>query len=298
MSLGLVGRKVGMTRIFTDDGDAVPVTVLDVRGQPRDADQDPGNGRLRRRAGRVRQAPRHAREKALAGHFAKAGVEAGERAARIPRRRRRRSPTSRSAAKIGVDMFKVGQKVDVTAPRWARASPASSSATTSPRTARPTATRSRTTPRDRSAWRRTRAACSPASAWRATWATSGAPRRGSKSCASTPSASCCWSRARCPAPRAAHVVVRPAVKAQDRRRRREPDDGTQAHQRQGPGAATVAATDALFGRDYNEALVHQVVVAYQANGRAARARRRAAAKSATRTKKPGARRAPAARAPA
>ena len=30
MSLGLVGRKVGMTRIFTDDGDAVPVTVLDV----------------------------------------------------------------------------------------------------------------------------------------------------------------------------------------------------------------------------------------------------------------------------
>ena len=30
MSLGLVGRKVGMTRIFTDDGDSVPVTVLDV----------------------------------------------------------------------------------------------------------------------------------------------------------------------------------------------------------------------------------------------------------------------------
>ena len=30
MSMGLLGRKVGMTRIFTDDGDSVPVTVLDV----------------------------------------------------------------------------------------------------------------------------------------------------------------------------------------------------------------------------------------------------------------------------
>ena len=30
MSLGLVGRKIGMTRVFTDDGKAVPVTVLDV----------------------------------------------------------------------------------------------------------------------------------------------------------------------------------------------------------------------------------------------------------------------------
>jgi ribosomal protein L3 len=34
MSLGLVGRKVGMTRIFTDDGSAVPVTVLDVEVVP------------------------------------------------------------------------------------------------------------------------------------------------------------------------------------------------------------------------------------------------------------------------
>jgi hypothetical protein len=40
MSLGLVGRKVGMTRIFTDDGDSIPVTVLGRVEQPRDADQD------------------------------------------------------------------------------------------------------------------------------------------------------------------------------------------------------------------------------------------------------------------
>ena len=36
---------------------------------------------------------------------------------------------------------------------------------------------------------------------------------------------------------------------------------------QGQAASTVTASDALFGRDFNEALVHQVVVAYQANAR-------------------------------
>ena len=36
---------------------------------------------------------------------------------------------------------------------------------------------------------------------------------------------------------------------------------------QGQAAATVSASDALFGRDFNESLVHQIVVAYQANGR-------------------------------
>ncbi|HEX8988513.1 MAG TPA: 50S ribosomal protein L4, partial [Rhodocyclaceae bacterium] len=36
---------------------------------------------------------------------------------------------------------------------------------------------------------------------------------------------------------------------------------------QGQQAATLSASDALFGRDYNEALIHQLVVAYQANAR-------------------------------
>ena len=40
-SLGLLGRKVGMMRLFTDDGDAVPVTVVDVQ-QPRGTSQNPG----------------------------------------------------------------------------------------------------------------------------------------------------------------------------------------------------------------------------------------------------------------
>ena len=77
-SLGLLGRKVGMMRLFTDDGDAVPVTVLDVSNnrvtQVKNQDTD-GYVALQvtfgtRRKSRV--------TKPLAGHLAKAGVEPGE----------------------------------------------------------------------------------------------------------------------------------------------------------------------------------------------------------------------------
>ena len=76
--LGLLGRKVGMMRIFTDDGDTVPVTVLDVSNnrvaQVKTVDTD-GYVALQvafgtRKASRV--------TKPEAGHLAKAGVEAGE----------------------------------------------------------------------------------------------------------------------------------------------------------------------------------------------------------------------------
>ena len=72
--LGLLGRKVGMMRVFTDDGDAIPVTVLDVSGnrvsQVKSADSD-GYSALQvvfgeRRASRV--------TKPQAGHLARAGV--------------------------------------------------------------------------------------------------------------------------------------------------------------------------------------------------------------------------------
>jgi large subunit ribosomal protein L3 len=77
-SLGLLGRKVGMMRIFTDDGAAVPVTVLDVsnnRVTQVKTEATDGYSALqvafgRRKASRV--------NKPLAGHLAKAGVEAGE----------------------------------------------------------------------------------------------------------------------------------------------------------------------------------------------------------------------------
>ncbi|MFP2980707.1 50S ribosomal protein L3 [Burkholderia pseudomallei] len=108
MSLGLVGRKVGMTRIFTAEGDSIPVTVLDVSDnrvtQIKTVETD-GYTAVQvafgsRRASRV--------TKPLAGHLAKAGeilkefrIEA-DKAAELS-----------NGAVIGPDLFEVGQKVDV-----------------------------------------------------------------------------------------------------------------------------------------------------------------------------------------
>ena len=77
-SLGLLGRKVGMMRLFTDDGDTVPVTVVDVsnnRVTQVKTEANDGYDALQvafgsRKASRV--------TKPAAGHLAKAGVEAGE----------------------------------------------------------------------------------------------------------------------------------------------------------------------------------------------------------------------------
>ena len=79
MTIGLVGRKVGMTRIFTEDGTTVPVTVLDVSDNRVTQIKTPevdGYAAVqvtfgKRRATRV--------TKPLAGHFAKAGVEVRNR---------------------------------------------------------------------------------------------------------------------------------------------------------------------------------------------------------------------------
>jgi large subunit ribosomal protein L3 len=111
--LGLLGRKVGMMRLFTDDGDAVPVTVVDVSNnrvsQVKTQDND-GYVALQvtfgsRRASRV--------TKPQAGHLAKAGVQAGEIVQEF-------RVTADTAAKYAAgatvpvsDVFAVGQKVDV-----------------------------------------------------------------------------------------------------------------------------------------------------------------------------------------
>ena len=113
MKLGLVGRKVGMTRVFTDDGDTVPVTVLDVSNNRVTQIKTPETDGYtavqvtygKRRANRI--------GKPLAGHFAKAGVEAGH----VLREFRVDDPGQIAELKvggqIGVDLFKVGQHVDV-----------------------------------------------------------------------------------------------------------------------------------------------------------------------------------------
>ncbi len=112
MTIGLVGRKVGMTRIFTDDGNTLPVTVLDVSDnritQIKTPEKD-GYAAVqvafgKRRASRVR--------KPLAGHLAKAGVEAG-RLLKEFRADATQLASLKVGGKLGVDLFKVGQKVDV-----------------------------------------------------------------------------------------------------------------------------------------------------------------------------------------
>jgi large subunit ribosomal protein L3 len=113
MTLGLVGRKVGMTRIFTDDGSAVPVTVLDVANNRVTQIKTPETDGYsavqvtygKRRASRV--------TKPQAGHLAKAGVEAGELLREFPV-----TAEALASLKLGetisVETFKVGELVDVT----------------------------------------------------------------------------------------------------------------------------------------------------------------------------------------
>ena len=112
MTIGLVGRKVGMTRIFTDDGGTLPVTVLDVSDnritQIKTPEKD-GYAAVqvafgKRRASRV--------VKPLAGHLAKAGVEAGHLLKEF-RADAKELANLKVGGKLGVDLFKVGQKVDV-----------------------------------------------------------------------------------------------------------------------------------------------------------------------------------------
>ena len=113
MSLGLVGRKVGMTRIFTDDGSAIPVTVLDVSNnrvtQVKSPEVD-GYAAVQVAFGKRRNVRV---TKAQAGHYAKAGVEAGTTLREfIPSAEQLATLTP--CAVVALDVFKVGQMVDVT----------------------------------------------------------------------------------------------------------------------------------------------------------------------------------------
>ena len=77
MTIGLVGRKTGMTRVFTEDGVSIPVTVVEVSPnrvtQIKELDAD-GYRAIQVTTG-TRKASRVT--KSAAGHYAKAGVEAG-----------------------------------------------------------------------------------------------------------------------------------------------------------------------------------------------------------------------------
>lgn len=112
MTIGIVGRKSGMTRVFTDEGVSIPVTVVEVspnRITQIKSDDVDGYSAVQvtvgeRRASRV--------NKAAAGHFAKAGVEAGHATFEL----RSESPVEglEVGGQITVEGFEAGQYVDIT----------------------------------------------------------------------------------------------------------------------------------------------------------------------------------------
>jgi large subunit ribosomal protein L3 len=112
MAIGLIGKKAGMTRIFTEEGVSVPVTVVEVdpnrvtqlRSESVDGYRAFQVTAGARRAGRV--------NKPMAGHFAKAGTEAGRGLWEF-RLADGEGEDIEIGKQIGVDMFQAGQKVDV-----------------------------------------------------------------------------------------------------------------------------------------------------------------------------------------
>lgn len=112
MSIGLMGRKLGMTRVLGDGGDAVGVTVLEVTpNQITQVKSEASDGYTAVQVSVGERRPQRV-SKAMAGHFAKAGVQAG----RLLREFRVDSIEGyEQGGSIGLDIFAPGQKVDVTA---------------------------------------------------------------------------------------------------------------------------------------------------------------------------------------
>ena len=113
MAIGLVGRKVGMTRIFTEDGTSIPVTVIEAtpnRVTQLRTDETDGYRALQVTAG-TKKANRV--NKASAGHFAKAGVEAGRTLVEF-RLEENEGADIEVGSEITVEIFNDTKKIDVT----------------------------------------------------------------------------------------------------------------------------------------------------------------------------------------
>lgn len=113
MAIGVIGRKAGMTRVFTEDGAAVPVTVI--RVEPNRVTQVKAGPRDGYRAAQVTTGSRRATRvpRPEAGHFAKAGVEPGRGLWEF-RLADGEGEELEVGAELGVDRFEAGQRVDVT----------------------------------------------------------------------------------------------------------------------------------------------------------------------------------------
>ena len=112
MTIGVVGRKVGMTRVFTDEGAMLPVTVIEI--EPNRVAQLKTLETDGYRAVQVTTGSRKASRvtKPAAGHFAKAGVEAGRGLWEF-RLNDGEGEDLAVAGEIKVDIFEAGQKVDI-----------------------------------------------------------------------------------------------------------------------------------------------------------------------------------------
>ena len=112
MALGLVGKKVGMTRVFSDEGVSVPVTVVQV--EPNRVTQVKQNGSDGYTALQLTTGERRANRvtKPLRGHFAKAGTEAGRKLweLRVDAETAEKYP---AGSELTVEVLQEGQKVDV-----------------------------------------------------------------------------------------------------------------------------------------------------------------------------------------
>jgi large subunit ribosomal protein L3 len=113
MAIGLVGRKVGMTRVFTDAGETVPVTVIEVL--PNRVTQIKSEEKDGYRAVQVTYGTRRPQlySKAIAGHYAKANVAPGKALVEF-RLGAKETSELKAGAEIKADLFKAGEPVDVT----------------------------------------------------------------------------------------------------------------------------------------------------------------------------------------
>jgi large subunit ribosomal protein L3 len=112
MAIGLIGRKAGMTRVFTEDGGSVPVTVIEI--QPNRVTQVktvPVDGYRALQVTTGKRRPSRI-NKPAAGHFSKAGVEAGRGLWEF-RLADEEGVDIAVGAELKVDFFQAGQKVDV-----------------------------------------------------------------------------------------------------------------------------------------------------------------------------------------
>lgn len=112
MSIGVVGKKIGMTRVFTDEGASLPVTVIEV--EPNRITQLKNIETDGYRAVQITTGTRRASRvtKPMSGHFAKAGVEAGRGLWEF-RLDDGEGEELATGSEIKVDIFEAGQKIDV-----------------------------------------------------------------------------------------------------------------------------------------------------------------------------------------